>query len=191
MRVSRALIIVDVQNDFTPGGALAVPRGDEVIAPINELAASGAFQVVIATRDWHPPDHASFREQGGIWPVHCVCEMPGAALHPAIEQSSIAVLIDKGSERAAPGYSGFEATPLRELLAREGVDSVTITGLATEYCVKHTALDALRAGLKVTIPLAAVRGIDEADAKKALAQLAAEGAEVVAETRGSAEPPLA
>jgi nicotinamidase/pyrazinamidase len=183
--VSHALIIVDVQNDFTPpDGALAVPRGEEVIAPINELAASGAYDFVVATRDWHPPDHASFRSQGGIWPEHCVRGTPGAELDARLDRSPIDAVIDKGTQREAPGYSAFESTPLRSLLEKQGVDSVTITGLATEYCVKHTALDALRAGLAVTIPIAALRGIDDRDANSALEELAAAGAQVVGDASG-------
>jgi nicotinamidase/pyrazinamidase len=176
--VAQALIIVDVQNDFTPGGALAVPRGDEVIMPINRLAASGAFDLVVATRDWHPPDHASFKGHGGPWPEHCVCHSEGAQLHERIEQSAIDAVIDKGIDAASPGYSAFESTPLGELLKERDVDEVMITGLATEYCVKHTALDALRAGLAVTIPLAGVRGIDEHDSRRALEELKAQGAQL-------------
>ena len=187
--MSRALVIVDVQNDFTPGGALAVPGGDEVIAPINELAASGDYDLVIATRDWHPPDHDSFRDHGGVWPSHCVRDTPGAQLHATIDQSPIDAFIDKGTQRAAPGYSGFEDTQLGGVLEREGVDSLTVTGLATEYCVKHTALDALRHGLKVTIPLAAVRGIDGADERRALAELAEAGAEIVADAASASRLP--
>jgi nicotinamidase/pyrazinamidase len=189
--VSQALIIVDVQNDFTPpDGALAVPHGDEVIAPINELAASVDFDLVIATRDWHPPDHASFRSQGGIWPRHCVRDTPGAQLDRTVDRGLIDAVIDKGTSQAAPGYSAFESTPLRALLAREGVDEVTITGLATEFCVKQTALDALRHGLKVTIPLTAVRGIEDDDSTNALDELAAAGAEIWADaTDASARVP--
>jgi nicotinamidase/pyrazinamidase len=136
---------------------------------------------VVATRDWHPPDHASFRSQGGMWPEHCVRDTPGAELDPAIGRAAIDAVIDKGTERTAPGYSAFEATSLRALLEQEGVDRLTITGLATEYCVKHTALDALRYGLEVTIPTAAVRGIDDLDATRALEELAAAGADVAAD----------
>ena len=116
-------------------------------------------------------------------------DTPGAQLHATIDQSPIDAFIDKGTQRAAPGYSGFEDTQLGGVLEREGVDSLTVTGLATEYCVKHTALDALRHGLKVTIPLAAVRGIDEADEKQALAELAEAGAEIVADAASASRLP--
>ena len=174
-----ALVIVDVQNDFTPpDGELAVPDGDAVIEPINELAASGDFDLVIATRDWHPPDHASFTGRGGIWPEHCVRETRGAELDPRLERDRIDAVIDKGTSSAAPGYSAFESRELRELLRRRGVEYMTITGLATDFCVRHTALDALKDGLRVTIPTASVRGIDAEKCKQALEELSRAGAEV-------------
>jgi len=159
--MSHALVVVDVQNDFLPpDGALAVAGGDEVIGPINDLLASGAFDVVVATRDWHPPDHGSFDTQGGPWPVHCVRGTPGAQISPAIDSEAVDVVIDKGTRRGADGYSAFESTRLAELLRDRHVDLLTVTGLATDVCVKHTALDALRRGLRVRIPSDAVRGID-------------------------------
>jgi nicotinamidase/pyrazinamidase len=188
--VARALIIVDVQRDFTPpDGALAVPHGDEVIAPINALAASGAYDLVVATRDWHPPDHSSFQSQGGPWPAHCVRGTPGAEFHPALDQSKFDAVIDKGVERSDPGYSAFENTPLQALLDQEGIDSLTITGLATDYCVRQTALDALGLGLGVEIPIAAVRGIDDADVRRALDELAESGAHVIADGDGAPSAP--
>ena len=105
-----ALVIVDYQNDFTPGGALAVPGGDEIAGAINALAGSGDYALVVATRDWHPPDHGSFAEQGGPWPVHCVAGTPGAELHPALDESHVDVVIDKGTDPGTEGYSGFEGT---------------------------------------------------------------------------------
>jgi nicotinamidase/pyrazinamidase len=178
--MAEALLIVDVQNDFLPpDGALAVPDGDQVIAPIDELVASGRFDVVVATRDWHPPDHASFASQGGVWPDHCVRGTAGAQLSPRLDVGAVDVVIDKGTERTAAGYSAFEVDELRTLLREEQVDAVTITGLATDVCVKHTALDALREGLRVTIPTRAVRGIDDEQAAAALAELAAAGARTV------------
>src|SRR5664279_2966502 len=145
-----ALLIIDVQNDFLPGGALAVPGGDEVLDPINALAASPRFAVVIATRDWHPPDHRSFAEQGGPWPAHCVQGTPGAELSERLDPAAIDTVIDKGTDRQGEGYSGFENPELRELLRMEGIDALTIVGLATDVCVKHTAADALRETLRVT-----------------------------------------
>jgi nicotinamidase-related amidase len=177
--VSRALVIVDFQNDFTPpNGALAVPDGDAIAARLNELAGSGDFDLVVATRDWHPPDHGSFAERGGPWPVHCVRDTPGAQLHPALDATLVDATIDKGQDPDAEGYSGFEGTTLEELLRERGVDRVTVVGLATDYCVKNTALDALRAGFQVTVDTNAVRGVDvqPGDSERALDELREAGA---------------
>jgi nicotinamidase/pyrazinamidase len=178
--VSEALLVIDFQNDFTPGGALAVERGDEIAERINELAASGRFDLVVATRDWHPPDHGSFAEHGGPWPVHCVQGTHGAELHAALDQSQIHQIVDKGHNPGTEGYSGFDETPLAELLRERGIDSVTVVGLATDYCVKNTVLDALREGLSVTVDTSAVRGVDvePGDSERALEELRAAGAEV-------------
>ena len=175
----RALLIVDFQNDFTPGGALPVPHGDEISQRINELATSG-FDLVVATRDWHPPDHGSFEEQGGPWPVHCVQGTPGAELHPALDRSKIDVVVDKGENPDTEGYSGFEETELASLLRARGIDKVTVVGLATDYCVKNTALDALREGLEVTVDSDAVRAVnvEAGDDERALDEVRKAGAAV-------------
>src|SRR5918912_1704680 len=144
--MARALVIVDFQNDFTPGGALAVEGGHEIADRVNELAADDRFELVVATRDWHPPDHGSFERYGGPWPVHCVQGTEGAELHPSLDQSNVEVVIDKGQDPSTEGYSGFEDTRLEQLLRDRGIDRVTIVGLATDVCVKNTALDALRLG---------------------------------------------
>jgi nicotinamidase/pyrazinamidase len=174
-----ALLIIDVQNDFLAGGALAVPDGDEVIDAINALAADPRFAAVIATRDWHPADHRSFAEQGGPWPAHCVQGTPGAELTDRLNRQAIDAVIDTGTEPADEGYSGFENPELRELLRLEGIDAVTIVGLATDVCVKHTAADALRETLRVTIMRDAIRGIDDNDSAEALRSLSESGALVV------------
>jgi nicotinamidase/pyrazinamidase len=153
-----ALIVVDAQNDFCPGGALAVPEGDAVIEPINRLAEQMPF--VVATRDWHPPDHLSFAERGGPWPAHCVKGTPGAQLHPGIESSRIDAVVDTGQEPADQGYSGFEGTRLERLLRERGVDTVHVAGLALDYCVKATALDAKRAGFAVVVHLDGTRAVE-------------------------------
>ncbi len=175
-----ALLIVDYQNDFNPGGALAVSAGDTIAGRINSLARSGRYDLVVATRDWHPPHHSSFAERGGPWPVHCVRETPGAEYHPALDRDPIDVEILKGQVDGSDGYSGFEDTELARILAEHGVDAVTVVGLATDYCVKNTALDALRAGLSVTVDAGAVRGVDvePGDSERALEELRAEGAAV-------------
>jgi nicotinamidase/pyrazinamidase len=178
--VAEALIIVDFQNDFTPGGALAVSEGDQIAGRVNELAADPRFDLVVATRDWHPPDHGSFAEQGGPWPVHCVRDSEGAQLHPALEREQVDVIVDKGQDPGTEGYSGFEGTPLGELLRSRGIDRVTIVGLATDYCVKNTALDALREGFEVTVGSDAVRGVEanQGDSEKALAEVREAGGTV-------------
>jgi len=178
--VPRALIIVDFQNDFTPGGALPVPHGDEIAARIGQLVDGGGFDLVVATRDWHPPDHSSFAAQGGPWPVHCVAGMPGAQLHPALATAQVDLIVDKGRDRTAPGYSAFEGTALGGQLADRGIDELTICGLATDYCVRSTALDALRLGFRVSVDSAGVRGVDvhPGDSERALAELRESGVTV-------------
>jgi nicotinamidase/pyrazinamidase len=178
--MAEALIVVDFQNDFTPGGALAVSHGDEIADRVNELAADPRFELVIATRDWHPPDHGSFAEQGGPWPPHCVQDTEGAELHPALDRSRIDIVLDKGQDPGTEGYSGFEGTRLEELLRERNVDKVTIVGLATDYCVKNTALDALRAGFEVTVDPEGVRGVEveEGDSQRALDEMREAGAAV-------------
>ena len=178
--MARALLIIDFQNDFTSGGALAVPDGDAIAPRVNELIESGDFDLVVATRDWHPPDHRSFAEQGGPWPPHCVQGTPGAELNAALDRDRVDAVVDAGYRPDLEGYSGFEETDLAELLGEHDVDEVTVVGLATDYCVKETAADALRAGLRVTVDRAGVRGIDvqPGDSERALDELRAAGAEV-------------
>jgi nicotinamidase/pyrazinamidase len=179
--MASALIIVDFQNDFTPpDGALAVPAGDQIAARLNALAASGDFDLVVATRDWHPPDHSSFEAQGGPWPLHCVQGTPGAELHPDLDMERIDLVVDKGQASQTEGYSGFEATDLGERLREHDVDSLLVVGLATDYCVKNTALDALREGFEVAVDPTAVRavGVQPGDSESALDELRAAGATV-------------
>jgi nicotinamidase/pyrazinamidase len=178
--VAEALIIVDFQNDFTPGGALAVREGDEIAERLNELAADPRFELVVATRDWHPPNHGSFRDQGGPWPPHCVQGTHGAELHDSLDRDAVDVVVDAGYEPGLEGYSGFEETDLAQVLRSHDVEEVTVVGLATDYCVRHTALDALREGFRVTIDRAGIRGIDvnDGDSERALDELRAAGATV-------------
>ena len=174
-----ALIMVDMQNDFCSGGALEVPDGNAVIKPVNELAR--ALPYVVATRDWHPPDHASFAVHGGPWPVHCVRDTPGAQLHERIDSSRIDAIVDAGRTSDMEGYSGFEDTDLERLLREHDVDTVHVAGLALDYCVKETALDAARAGLDVIVHLDATRPVEAAagDGERAIAELRAAGVAVV------------
>jgi nicotinamidase/pyrazinamidase len=173
-----ALIVVDVQNDFCPGGALAVPRGDEVIEPVNRLAAG--MPLVFATRDWHPRDHGSFASQGGPWPEHCVEGTEGAQLHPGLRPPPGAEIVDKGQDRDTEGYSAFEGTGLESRLREAGATRVHVAGLALDYCVKHTALDARRHGFDVVIHRDATRAVDvrPGDGERALEELRAAGVEV-------------
>jgi nicotinamidase/pyrazinamidase len=179
--VAEALLIIDFQNDFVPGGALPVPDGDEIATRVGELLDSGRFDVVVATRDWHPPDHNSFEARGGPWPPHCVQGTEGAELHPSLDRSRIDVVVDAGFRPELEGYSGFEETELERVLRERGVDRVTVVGLATDYCVRHTALDALRAGFEVTIDRAGVRGIDvqPGDSERALAEVERGGGRII------------
>jgi nicotinamidase/pyrazinamidase len=178
--VARALLIIDFQNDFTSGGALAVADGDAIAPRLNELIDSGDFDLIVATRDWHPADHASFREQGGPWPPHCVQGTRGAELNDALHADRVDAIVDAGYRRDLEGYSGFEETNLGELLLERGVDEVTVVGLATDYCVKETAADALREGFRVSVDREGIRGIDvqPGDSERALDELRAAGATV-------------
>jgi nicotinamidase/pyrazinamidase len=183
-----ALLIVDFQNDFTPGGALPVAEGDRIAGPINELL--DGFDLVIATRDWHPAEHGSFvgvevdpaqwrgADPPSIWPVHCVAGTPGAELHPDLEQAKVDVVIDKGQDPNSQGYSGFQDTRLGDLLRERGVSRLFVAGLATDYCVKNTVLDARREGFDVTVVEDAVRGVnvEPDDSERALEEMEEAGA---------------
>jgi nicotinamidase/pyrazinamidase len=175
-----ALVIVDFQNDFSPGGALAVAQGDEIADRLHELIDTGRFDLVVATRDWHPADHGSFSAAGGRWPEHCVADTHGAELHPALDASKVDVVVDKGRDPGTEGYSGFDGTDLAALLRERDIDRITVAGLATDYCVRATALDALAEGFAVTLDTAASRGIDAepGDVDRALADVRAAGGTV-------------
>jgi nicotinamidase/pyrazinamidase len=181
-----ALLIVDVQNDFCPGGSLAVAHGDAVVAPLSAAAArmAAAGRPVFASRDWHPAHTAHFQEMGGPWPPHCVQDTPGAAFHPGLRLPGGTVVISKGTDAADDGYSAFEGhdatgQPLAALLRDAGVDHLYVGGLATDYCVRASVLSALAAGLRVTVlddAIAAVE-VQPGDGERALAEMRAAGAE--------------
>ncbi len=154
-----AVIVVDVQNDFCPGGALPVPEGDQVIPPLNALLRR-ANCLIVATRDWHPPNHCSFAPQGGAWPVHCVADTWGADFHPALDRSRLQVIVSKATSPDREAYSGFQGTSLADILRERGVERVLIGGLATDYCVKATALDGRKAGFQVVVLEDAIRGVE-------------------------------
>ena len=178
--MAKALLIIDFQNDFTSGGALAVPQGDDIAEPVKRLAEH--FDVIVATRDWHPPDHASFAEQGGPWPVHCVRGTHGAEFHPAMEGIQLDAVFDVGQGRDDEGYSGFENSDLARILREHDVDEVYVCGLATDYCVRASAIDACREGFDVTVVEDAVRAVEvsEGDGERALQDMREAGAEVAA-----------
>lgn len=162
VQATDALIVVDVQKDFCPRGAMAVEKGDEVVPVLNALTPK--FGCVVFTRDWHPPNHCSFSEEPEFkdesWPPHCVADTPGAAFHDDLRLPSHAVIIDKGTEPDAEAYSGFEGTELTERLRERGIARVFVGGLATDYCVKNTVLDALKSGFETVLVEDACRGID-------------------------------
>ncbi len=197
----KALILIDLQNDFLPGGALAVPGGDEAAAAANRLARR--FEHVVATQDWHPPDHLSFASQhpgkspGDIvdldglqqtlWPDHCVQGTPGAALHRCFDAGRLDAVIRKGSDRLLDSYSAFfdnarrRATGLHEHLKNAGIDEIYLVGLATDYCVKFSALDAVELGWRTHAIREGCRGIDlePGDVSRAWEEMAAAGIDIV------------
>lgn len=170
------LLVVDVQSDFCPGGALAVPQGDEVVPVINRLVVLTDW-LTVATRDWHPADHCSFEGQGGTWPRHCVAGTEGAAFHPALDTAGIRHIVSKATTRDAEAYSGFQGTDLAAVLASRNIRRVFVCGLATDYCVKATALDARRAGLETFVIEDAIRGVEirPGDCAKATEEMKASG----------------
>ncbi|MFO7775955.1 MAG: nicotinamidase [Candidatus Hydrogenedentota bacterium] len=148
-----ALIVVDMQNDFCPGGALAVEGGDTIIPGINKIQSF--FRRKVYTRDWHPPDHCSFSDNpdfvDGSWPVHCVAETPGAEFHPDLNIATDGTVVDKATESNQEGYSGFDNTHLGATLRNEGIKRVFVCGLAADVCVRWTALDALKEGFESVV----------------------------------------
>jgi nicotinamidase/pyrazinamidase len=174
-----ALIIVDVQNDFCPGGALAVPGGHEVIPFINFLLQHCWLSV--ATKDWHPAEHCSFEPQGGRWPPHCVQHTSGAELHPELDATKIQLVITKGSHPDKEAYSGFHGTELAKILRQKGVKRVVLCGLATDYCVRATAHDALQEGFEVVVLEDAIRGVEvnPGDCQRAIEELRQAGVQMV------------
>jgi len=198
---SEALILVDLQNDFVPGGALPVPHGDEVVPVANRV--QDRFELIVATQDWHPPDHGSFaanhpgRKVGDVidlngleqilWPVHCVQNTRGAELVPGLRTDRIQRIFQKGTDPGIDSYSGFfdnghrRATGLGEFLTQRGVKRVYIMGLATDYCVKFTALDARQLGFETYLIEDGCRGVDvrPGDSRRAIEEMQRAGVKVV------------
>ena len=179
----KALIVVDVQNDFCPGGSLPVAHGDEVIAPLNKLMREflDRGEPVFKTRDWHPPQTKHFAGYGGIWPFHCIQNTKGAEFHPDLLDDPRITIISKGIDDSDDGYSGFEGTDLGDLLREEGVNEIWVGGLATYYCVKQTVVDGVRKGFKVKALADTMRSVNvnQDDGAKAIEQMRAVGAEIV------------
>jgi nicotinamidase/pyrazinamidase len=178
-----ALLIVDVQNDFLPGGSLGVSGGDAVLEPANLLIGLyGDHELpVYASRDWHPPDHCSFAAQGGPWPPHCVAHTHGAAFADALALPADVRVISKGTRSDTDGYSALRDTGLAEQLRAQGVTRLAVCGLATDYCVLNTVNDALAAGFQVMLVRDAVRAVEVSpgDGARAIAAMAGGGAQVV------------
>jgi nicotinamidase/pyrazinamidase len=179
-----ALVVVDVQNDFCPGGALGVREGDRVVPVLNREIERfhAAGRPVVATRDWHPAETTHFVTGGGPWPPHCIADQPGAAFHRDLALPSDAIVVSKGTGATEDAYSAFHARaddgrPLDAVLRDAGVEHVVIGGLATDYCVRATALDALTQGYRVTVLRDAIRGVDlkPGDSENAIAEMQAAG----------------
>ncbi|WP_298439673.1 nicotinamidase [Geobacter sp.] len=185
MNKDSALLIVDVQNDFCPGGLLPVPEGDVIIPALNRYLALFRERglPVFASRDWHPPKTSHFRDYGGIWPVHCVRGTDGARFHPLLKLPYDAIIISKGMDPARDDYSAFQGAteggiPFSVVLKEMGISRLYVGGLATDYCVKESVLEGLRHGLSVTLLEDAVRGVDlnPDDSSKAVKEMTVSGA---------------
>lgn len=168
-----ALIVVDVQRDFCEGGALAATDTLSLLGPLNKFIedARRTGAMVVYTKDWHPEDHSSFRTQDGPWPVHCVAGSAGAELMPPLHAREEEIVVHKGIQAEGPGYSGFELTGLENKLKQLEVRRLGVSGIATEYCVRATALDALQGGLQVTVLTDLIRAVQQNEAPKVLEEL--------------------
>lgn len=196
----KALLLIDIQNDFLPRGALAVPHGDEGVPVANRLMP--AYELVVATQDWHPADHLSFASQHPgrrigevieldglpqiLWPDHCVQGTRGAEFAPQLNRAGIGHVVQKGTDRAIDSYSGFfdnarrKATGLEALLRERGVNEVALLGLATDYCVRATAIDAVSRGFRTTLITAGCRGVElkSGDCQRAIEEMRGAGVKI-------------
>ena len=177
-----ALLLVDVQNDFCPGGALAVPEGDKVVPVLNKVAErfARAGRPVIASRDWHPAETTHFQ----TWPAHCVQEQPGARFHPELKLPAGTIVVSKGTGATEDAYSAFQARDdggrsLLEILRERGTRRLTVGGLATDYCVRATVLDALRQGFQVSVLENGIKGVEvhPGDSARAIDEMRGAGAQ--------------
>ncbi|RMF72339.1 MAG: nicotinamidase [Alphaproteobacteria bacterium] len=176
-----ALIVVDVQRDFCPGGALPVPEGDRVVPVLNDWieAAEPAGTLLVFSRDWHPRGHPSFASEGGPWPEHCLQDTAGAAFHPELHVPEGAYLVSKGTRFDKDQYSAFDETGLATLLKKRGVRRVIVGGLARDVCVKATALDARRAGFETLLIDAAARALSPESGRQADRDMRAAGITII------------
>jgi nicotinamidase/pyrazinamidase len=188
MEKKAALVVVDVQNDFCPGGSLAVAEGDLAAITINRYVERfvSAGAPVFATRDWHPAQTSHFKIYGGIWPVHCVQNTHGAEFHPALHLGAAVTVVSKGTATDVDSYSGFDAvdengTRLAALLRAGGIEQIYVGGLATDYCVKQTVLDGLKLGFDVVVLRDAIRGVDlsHGDSTRSLQEMQRAGARTI------------
>ena len=188
MKIKKALLVVDVQNDFCPGGALGIKDGDKIIQAINKYIKIFASKKlpIFATRDWHPGKTKHFKQFGGVWPVHCVQGTKGASFHLKLRLPQQAILVYKGMDPEKDSYSAFQAedkkgTTLPKLLKKLGIEELYIAGLATDYCVKFTTHDAIRKGFKVKILLDAIKGVNlkPYDSEEAIKEMVKQGAKKI------------
>ncbi|MEJ7553379.1 MAG: nicotinamidase [Aquificaceae bacterium] len=181
LTVKDALIVVDMQRDFMPGGALPVQEGDKIIPRLNQYIRLFFERglPVFFTRDWHPPDHISFKDQGGVWPPHCVQDTEGAKFHPDLYiPPDNRFIISKGTSRDFDAYSGFQGTMLDQLLKERGIRRVFVGGVATDYCVKNTVLGAINLGYEAFLLLDGIKGVDvkQGDSERAIEDMLGAGA---------------
>lgn len=178
LKAEDALILVDVQNDFCPGGALAVEGGDEVVPVLNGYIqqAESAGALIVATRDWHPRNHVSFSEQGGPWPAHCIQNTPGAGFHPGLNLTKDTWIINKGQDQNREQYSAFDDSDLSDRIRRHGVNRLWIGGLAEDVCVRQTVLDCRKAGFEVIVISDAIRPVKPRGEQNALREMQEAGA---------------
>ena len=178
-----ALIIVDVQNDFMPGGALPVPEADQIIPILNKYIElfHNASLMIIASRDWHPPNHCSFKENGGIWPTHCVAGTKGAEFPLSLKLPDNVVIISKATSPEKDAYSALQETELSKLLKENNIDRCFVGGVATDYCVLHTVLDLLNEGYNVYLLEDAIRAVNvnPGDGERAIKRMQSSGAKII------------
>jgi nicotinamidase/pyrazinamidase len=174
-----ALLIVDMQNDFMPGGSLPIPDADKIIPMINKYIELFVYNElpIFASRDWHPPNHISFRQRGGMWPVHCVRHTYGAKFHPDLKIPRSTVVISKGTDPNREAYSAFDRTELSDRLDERGVKKIFVVGVATDYCVKSTVLDALKLGYEVIVLEDGIKGLDKSN--EAILEMKNKGAKLL------------